>query len=114
MLRICIYLYLVNRIWVKQVSSLRRSVQKLWSAKRAGGIRVNAMNPAMNSAPTGSNNQIGSVGQGVNTPVQDRPCPACDEMGHIPRDCRNRKNQYFLAANFEKDIGSNVPRILTL
>jgi hypothetical protein len=84
----------------KQVSSLQRSVQDLWSAQRAGGIRVNLMNPAMNSAPTGSNNQIGSVGQLVNTPVQDRPCPACDEMVHIPRHCRNPKNQYFSCCKF--------------
>jgi hypothetical protein len=51
------------------------------------------MNPAVNSASTGINNQKESVGQEVNTPVQDRPCPPCDEMGHISRDCRNQKNQ---------------------
>jgi hypothetical protein len=60
------------------------------------------MNSAMNSASTGVNNQNGSVGQGVNTPVQDRPCPACDEMDHISRDCRNRKNQYFPRCKFWK------------
>ena len=70
----------------KQVSNLQRSVQDLWSAQRAGGIRVNAMNPVANNAPTGTNNQNGSIGQGVYTPVQDnRPCPACDEFGHIQR-----------------------------
>jgi hypothetical protein len=37
----------------KQVSSLQRSVQDFWLARREGGIRINAMNPAMNSAPTG-------------------------------------------------------------
>jgi hypothetical protein len=76
----------------KQVSSLHRFVQDFWSAQRAGGIGVNAMNPAMNSASTGINNQNGSIEQGVNTPVQDRLCSACDEMVHIPRDCRNWKN----------------------
>jgi hypothetical protein len=86
----------------QQVSSMQRSVQDLWSAQRAGGIRVNAMNPAMNSASTGNISQNGSIGQGVNTPVQDRPCPACDEMSYIPRDCRNRKNQYFPCCKFWK------------
>jgi hypothetical protein len=60
------------------------------------------MNLAMNSASTESNNQIGSVGQRVNTPVQDRPCPACDKINHIPRDCRDRKNQYFPCCKFWK------------
>jgi hypothetical protein len=86
----------------KQLSSLQRSVHDLWSAQRAGGIRVNAMNPAMNSASTVKKNQNGSIGQGVNTPVQDRPCPACNEISHIPRDCRNWKNQYFLYCKFWK------------
>jgi hypothetical protein len=86
----------------KQVSSLQRSVQDLCSAQRAGGMKVNAMNPAMNSASTGFNNQNGSIGQGVNTPVQERPCLACGEMDHIPRDCRERKNQYFSCCKFWK------------
>jgi hypothetical protein len=86
----------------KQVSSLQRSVQDLWSAQRAGGTRVNAMNPMMSNVPAGGNNQNGNIGQGVNTLVQERPCPACDEMGHIPRDCRNRKNQYFPCCKFWK------------
>jgi hypothetical protein len=85
----------------KQVSSLQRSVQDLWSAQRAGGTRVNVLNPVANNAPAETNNQNGSVGQGENTPVQDnRPCPACDEMGHMPRDCRNRKNQYFTCCRY--------------
>jgi hypothetical protein len=46
----------------KQVSSLRRSVQDLWSAQRAGGTRVNAMNHVANNAPAGTNNQNRSVG----------------------------------------------------
>jgi hypothetical protein len=86
----------------KQVSSLQRSVQDLWSAQRAGGTRVNAMNPMMSNVSAGGNNQNGNIGQGVNTLVQDRPCPACDEMGHIPRDCMNRKNQYFPCCKFWK------------
>jgi hypothetical protein len=49
----------------KQVSSLQRSVHDLWSAQRAGGTRVNAMNPVANNAPAGTNNQNRSVGQGV-------------------------------------------------
>jgi hypothetical protein len=87
----------------KQVSSLQRSVQDLWSAQRTGGTRVNAMNPVANNISAEANNQNGSVGQGVNTSVQDnRPCPACDEMGHMPRDCRNRKNQYFPCCRYWK------------
>jgi hypothetical protein len=99
----------------KQVSSLQRFVHNLWSAQRAGGIRTNAMNPAMNSAATGINNQIENVGQGVNTPVQDRPCPACDEMGHIPLGIAGIGGiGTSLAASFGRSIGSNVPRILSL
>jgi hypothetical protein len=30
------------------------------------------------------------------------PCPACDEMDHIPRDCKNWKNQYFPCCKFWK------------
>jgi hypothetical protein len=72
----------------KQVSSLQRSVQDLWSAQRAGGVRMNPMSPVVNNSP--AVNHTGAIGQGVNTPVQkNRPCPACDEMGHVPRDCRN-------------------------
>jgi hypothetical protein len=84
----------------KQVSNLQRSVQDLWSAQRAGGTRVNAMNPMMSNVPVGGNNQNGNIGQGVSTLDQDRPCPACDEMGHIPRNCRNWKNQYFPCCKF--------------
>jgi hypothetical protein len=57
----------------KQVSSLQRSVQDLWSAQRAGGTRVNAMNPMMSNVPAGGNNQNGNIGQGVNTRA-DRCC----------------------------------------
>jgi hypothetical protein len=98
----------------KQETSLQRSVQDLWSTQRAGGIRVNAMKPAMNSASTGINNQNGNIGKGVNTAVQDRPCPACDEMSHIPRYCRNRQNQYFPCCKFWKRHRFECHRILTL
>lgn len=83
----------------KQVSSLQHSIQDLWSAQRTRGTRANAINVVANNAPTGTNNQNGSSGQGVNTPAQDNrsfgPCPACDEVGHTIRDYKNRKNQYF-------------------
>jgi hypothetical protein len=78
---------------------------------------MNTMNPVVNISPAGVNNQTGAIWQGVNTPVQEnRPCPACDEISHVPRDCKNRKNRKStsLAANFGRGTGLSVHRIITL
>jgi hypothetical protein len=56
--------------------------------------------------------QNGSVGQGLNTPVQDnRPCPTCDEVGHVLRDCKNMKNQYFPCCKFWKRHRYECPQV---